>query len=136
MGFLDDVSASLNRGVESGARTAKMVKVKAQIAEAEHQRSSYASELGAALYEQTRNDAQFTTGRETLYASIASCDERVAQLKQEYAAIEAEDGKAAAAAQPAGSAQQPEQSASPVVTPIVEPMPGQNATSIDSAGTR
>jgi hypothetical protein len=94
MGFLDDVSASLNRGANAGARGAKMIKLKAQIGEVARQRAEFAAQLGAVVYTATKDDPEARAGRETFYAGIEDCDQRTAQLEAEYASLDAEGAAA------------------------------------------
>ncbi len=59
MGFLDDVQSTFNRGVAGASRTASVVKLKGQLNDALKRRQGLAAQLGASLYEQTKEDPAF-----------------------------------------------------------------------------
>lgn len=98
MGFLDDISATFNKGADVAGRTAKTLKLKGQLAEVNRRRQSLAAQLGASLYDATKDDPAFREGREDLYDSIAACDEERAGYQAEIERIEAEAAAAAEAA--------------------------------------
>ncbi len=104
MGFLDDVQASVNRGVAGANRGVESMKLKNQMNDAMKRRQQLATQLGASLYEVTREDAVLRSGREALYDGIAAID-------QERDAIQAQldelERQAAAAAQAAASIECP-----------------------------
>lgn len=104
MGFLDDVQASVNRGVAGANRGVESMKLKNQMNDAMKRRQQLAAQLGASLYEVTREDAVLRSGREALYDGIAAID-------QERDAIQAQldelERQAAAAAQAAASIECP-----------------------------
>lgn len=104
MGFLDDVQASVNRGVAGANRGVESMKLKNQMNDAMKRRQQLAAQLGASLYEVTREDAALRSGREALYDGIAVID-------QERDAIQAQldelERQAAAAAQAAASIECP-----------------------------
>ena len=104
MGFLDDVQASVNRGVVGANRGVESMKLKNQMNDAMKRRQQLAAQLGASLYEVTREDAALRSGREALYDGIAAID-------QERDAIQAQldelERQAAAAAQAAASIECP-----------------------------
>lgn len=104
MGFLDDVQASVNRGVAGANRGVESMKLKNQMSDAMKRRQQLAAQLGASLYEVTREDAVLRSGREALYDGIAAID-------QERDAIQAQldelERQAAAAAQAAASIECP-----------------------------
>ncbi len=74
MGFLDNVTSAVNRGTAAAGRGADKIKLNARIAELNRQRQGLAAQLGASLYEATRDDATFVAGREGLYEGIARVD--------------------------------------------------------------
>ena len=104
MGFLDDVQASVNRGFAGANRGVESMKLKNQMNDAMKRRQQLATQLGASLYEVTREDAVLRSGREALYDGIAAID-------QERDAIQAQldelERQAAAAAQAAASIECP-----------------------------
>ena len=81
MGFLDNVANSLNRGVNTVSRSGKTAQLSLQMADLMRQRQNLAAQLGASLYEQTRNDPALTAGREALYDGIAEIDAQRAKLE-------------------------------------------------------
>lgn len=90
MGFLDELSSTLNRGAEVTARTAQSLKLKAQIADLKNQRNSACARLGAAAYDLLKDNEEFQADHGDILASIASCDLRISSLQEEVAKLEAE----------------------------------------------
>ena len=90
MGFLDDLTATLNRGASVTAKTANVLKLKAQIADLNNQRRNLCAGLGAALYDRTRGDTAFTAGLEDFYSGIENCDQRIQDLQRQVEKVEAE----------------------------------------------
>ena len=88
MGFLDDVQASLNRGVAGANRGVESLKIKNQMNDAMKRRQQLAGQLGASLYEVTKDDPTFRTGREQLYDGIAQIDAERASLQAQLDEIE------------------------------------------------
>ena len=74
MGFLDNVTSAVTRGTAAAGRGADKIKLNARISELNKQRQSLAAQLGASLYEATRNDPALRAGREALYDGIARLD--------------------------------------------------------------
>lgn len=95
MGFLDDIQSSFNRGMAATSRATSSVKLKAQMADALHRRQQLAAQLGASLYEATKDNPEFTAGREALYDGIAACDAERARYQEQIDQIEAEASEAA-----------------------------------------
>ncbi len=89
MSIIDDITASLNRGASVTAKTASIIKLKAQIADVNSQRKNLCTGLGDALYERTKDISAITTGLEDFYAGIANCDERIAALEAQVKEVEA-----------------------------------------------
>lgn len=95
MGILDGITNTFNKGAAAAERGAKTVKLKAQVAEVNKKRQQLAAQLGASLYEATKEDESLRQGREALYDGIKACDtERDECLKmiseiEEQAALEA-----------------------------------------------
>ena len=98
MGLLDSFQSSINRGVAATSRTASTVRLRTQMADALKRRQSLAAQLGASLYELTKDDPVFREGREALYDGIAAVDMERAQCQAEIDRIEAESQAAHAAA--------------------------------------
>lgn len=90
MGFLDSVQSTFNRGVAAAGRTTDTVKLKAQMTDALKRRQNLAAQLGASLYELTKNDPTFRAGRESLYDGIAAIDVERMQIQAELNRIERE----------------------------------------------
>lgn len=88
MGFLDNASNLLNRGVANAGRGTKVISLKAQIADLGRSRNSLMAQLGESLYEETRTNDVFRNSREGLYASIENLDAQRAALQQELASVE------------------------------------------------
>lgn len=98
MGFLDNVTSAVNRGTAAAGRGADKIKLGARIGELNKQRQGLAAQLGASLYEATRNDAALTAGREALYEGIARVDAEREECQRQIAAIDVQAAAAATAA--------------------------------------
>ena len=98
MGFLDDVQASLNRGMASAGRAVDTQKIKLQMSDATKRRQQLAAQLGASLYEKTKDDPEFRAGREGLYDGIAAVDVELATLRTQLGDIEQQAQQQAQAA--------------------------------------
>lgn len=99
MGFLDSVQSSLNRGVAAAGRATSTMQLRSQLNELTKRRQGLAAQLGASLYEATKNDPALRAGREPLYDGIAACDQERAQCQAQIDQLEAEAAAATAAAQ-------------------------------------
>lgn len=97
MGFLDNVASAVNRGSAAAGRSADKMKIKSQLADIAKRRQGLVAQLGASLYEDTRNDPTLRQGRERLYDGIAALDAERDECNRQIAAIDA----AAAAAEEA-----------------------------------
>lgn len=98
MGFLDNVTSAVNRGTAAAGRGADKIKLNARISELNKQRQNLAAQLGASLYEATRNDSALRAGREALYDGIAQVDAEREACKAQIAALDAQANAAANAA--------------------------------------
>lgn len=98
MGFFDDVQAQLNRGVAATGRAAQTVKLKSQMSDALKRRQQLAAQLGASLYEATRDNEELRAGREALYDGIAAIDAERDECQAQIDAIERENAEQAQAA--------------------------------------
>ncbi len=98
MGFLDDVQASLNRGMASAGRAVDVQKIKLQMSDATKRRQQLAAQLGASLYERTKNDPEFRVGREGLYDGIAAVDAEIVSYRAQLSDIDQQAQQQAQAA--------------------------------------
>ena len=98
MSFFDDLQNSINRGVAGANRTGSTIKLKAQLSEAMKRRQTLAAQLGASLYDATKDDLTFRAGREAIYDGIAAIDAERAGYQAEIDRIEAEAQAVQAAA--------------------------------------
>ena len=98
MGFLDNVTSAVNRGTAAAGRGADKIKLNARISELNKQRQNLAAQLGASLYEATRNDPALRAGREALYDGIAQVDAEREACKAQIVALDAQANAAANAA--------------------------------------
>ena len=90
MGFLDSVQSTFNRGVAAAGRTGDQVRLKGQMNDANKRRQNLAAQLGASLYDLTKDDPKFREGREALYDGIASIDAERANIQAELDRLEQE----------------------------------------------
>ena len=56
MGIMDDVTGAMRRGTSAAERTARSTKLKADLREVNKRRQNLAAQLGASLYDATRED--------------------------------------------------------------------------------
>ena len=98
MSFFDDLQNSINRGVAGANRTGNTLKLTAPLSEAMKRRQTLAAQLGASLYDATKDDPTFRAGREAIYDGIAAIDDERAGYQAEIDRIEAEAQAAQAAA--------------------------------------
>ena len=98
MGLFDSFQTSINRGASAAGRATSTMRLKAQMSDALKRRQSLAAQLGASLYEATKDTPEFRAGREALYDGIAALDAARAQCQAEIDRIEAESQAAQVAA--------------------------------------
>lgn len=82
MGIFDNVTSAVNRGTEQAGRAAEKLRLKNQINEINKRRQQLAGQLGASLYDATKDMPELRQGREALYDGIAACDTERAQCQQ------------------------------------------------------
>lgn len=99
MGFFNNVSNSFNRGVSTVSRSGKTAQLNMQLNELMKQRQGLAAQLGASLYDATKNDPRFTAGREGLYGGIASIDAQRANIEAQIGQLRADQAAQTAASQ-------------------------------------
>lgn len=88
MGIMDDVTGAMRRGTSAAERTARSTKLKADLREVNKRRQNLAAQLGASLYDATREDAAFREGRGELYRGIAQCDDERDQISRALQALQ------------------------------------------------
>ena len=98
MRYLDSLQSSVNSATAAAGRAPSTLKLKSQMNEPLKRRQGYAAQLGASLYEATKDNPELRAGREALFDSIAACDAERAQLQAQIDQIEAEAAAAEAEA--------------------------------------
>ena len=98
MGFFYDIQASMNRGMASAGRAVDTQKIKVQMNDAAKRRQALAAQLGASLYDVTKDSPEFRSGREPLYDGIAAVDAERASLQAQLDELERQTQQAAQAA--------------------------------------
>ena len=98
MGLLDNVTAAVNRSTESAGRAAEKLKLKNQINEINKRRQALAAQLGASLYDITKDIPELRAGREALYDGIAACDAERADAQAKIEELDAMQQAATTAA--------------------------------------
>ena len=88
MGFFDDIQASMNRGMASAGRAVDTQKIKMQMNDAVKTPAGAAAQLGASLYDVTKDAPEFRLGREPLYDGIAAVDAERASLQAQLDELE------------------------------------------------
>lgn len=97
MGILDNVTSAMNRGSESVGRATEKARLKSQLNELNKKRQNLAAQLGAALYQITKDSEVMREGYETLYDGIAACDVEREQIQHRIAELDAASQAAATA---------------------------------------
>ena len=90
MGFLDDLSDSFSDAKAAVGRSTSTMKLNSQLNEIKRRREGLVTQLGASLYDVTKDDPKLRAGREALYDGIAQCDIERSQLSAQIAQIEAQ----------------------------------------------
>ena len=90
MGFLDSLQGTLNRGTAAAERATRTLRLNQRVNDINKERQRLAAQLGASLYEATKDDASFRAGREALFDGIANLDAEREKCQLEIASIEAE----------------------------------------------
>ena len=98
-GIFDNFQASLNRGVNAVGRSTQTAQLNMQLKDLLKQRQNLAAQLGASLYEITKDNAEFRVGREAIYDGIAAVDAQRAQIEASIAEIKAAQAAETASAQ-------------------------------------
>lgn len=98
MGFFDDIQASMNRGMASAGRAVDTQKIKVQMSDAMKRRQALAAQLGASLYDATKDNLEFRSGREALYDGIAAVDAERASLQAQLDELDRQAQQASKAA--------------------------------------
>lgn len=98
MGFLDDMQASLDRTTAGANRSIQAAKLKSQMDDALKRRQQLAAQLGASLYEATKDDPVLREGREGIYDRMASIDAERDQIQAQLDELDRQAQQAAYAA--------------------------------------
>lgn len=88
MGFLDEMRASLDRTAADANRALQVNRIKSQMNDALKRRQQLAGQLGASLYEATKDNTELRQGREELFDGIAAIDNERAQLQAQIDELE------------------------------------------------
>ena len=99
MGFFDSIQNTFSRGTAAAERATRSMRLNQRLNEINKDRQNFAAQLGAIVYEATKNDPSAQVGRESLYENIARLDIEREECQQAIAAIEAEAAAAEASAQ-------------------------------------
>lgn len=88
MGFLDNVTSAVNRGTASVGRASRSTQLKMQLSDLMKQRKDMCAQLGASLYDDTKDNADLRKGREPLFDAIANVDLQRASIEAEIESLE------------------------------------------------
>lgn len=98
MGFLDNITESINRGTEAIGRGTKSAQLKLRLGELVKERQKLAAQLGAGLYDKLKDDAAMREGLEQLFDGIAAIDSQRDDIQSQIDILEAQGAASAAAA--------------------------------------
>lgn len=90
MGLLDSIQTGFNKGVASTGRATRSLQIKSHLSTLDKQRVEQMAQLGASLYEETRNNPAVRGPREQIYATVEALDAERSTLHAELAQIEME----------------------------------------------
>lgn len=98
MGAINDTQAFVSQGLAGANSDMESMRLKDQMSGALNRRQQYVAELGASLYEATKDDSMMRSGREDLYDGIAAIDQELERIQAQLDDIErqAEDTAQAA----------------------------------------
>lgn len=95
MGLLEGFSSSFQHAFKSGAdaaeKTTRKLKLKASLSDAKHRLRTSQANLGADVYQETKDDVTFRSGREELYTAIENAQREVETLEAEIAFLNLPD---------------------------------------------
>lgn len=90
MGFMDNASYYVGRGIGSADKAAKTLKIQAEITKLESQKKDLIQQLGSAVYAKSKNDdavngvfSNYITPIAAAESRIAGCRERLVELQNE-----------------------------------------------------
>ena len=98
MGFLDDMQASFDRTAAGANRSIQTSGLNRQMDDALKRRQQLMAQLGASLYEVTKDNEELRKGREGLYDRIAAVDAERAQIQAQLDELKRQAEQAAYAA--------------------------------------
>lgn len=98
MGLFDDIQSSLNRGVAGANRGVETLRLKTQLSDALKRRQQLTAQLGASLYDATKDNPTFRMDREALYDGIAQIDVEREEIQARLDEIDLQAAQAAEAA--------------------------------------
>ena len=99
MGFLDDMQGMMSNATTSAGRSVELMKLKSKVKDINQERTRLAAQLGAALYEKTKDDAAFVSSFGSLYQGIEKLDAERSEINAQMAQIEREGQERAEARQ-------------------------------------
>lgn len=99
MGLLDDITSKVNQGVATADRSTKKMRIKSQLNDVTKRRQQLAAQLGASLYDVTKDDPTYRAGRESIYDGIAACDAERDSYNAQIAELDRQEQQAQVAAQ-------------------------------------
>ena len=75
MDIIEKVQGAFNKGSSTASRSVEMARQKNRLKDISQQRTRLTAQLGAVLYEKTKDDPSWTSGLQELYSEIAKLDE-------------------------------------------------------------
>lgn len=99
MGLLDSMQGMMSSATSSASRGVELARLNARTKEINQERVRLASQLGAALYEQIKEQPEIGKGFEQLCRSIAELDKEREEISQQIAQLEQESKARAEAKQ-------------------------------------
>ena len=88
MGLIDSITDAANKGASAVGKTSQSMKLKMKQDELMKRRRELVAQLGANLYEITKDDPKFRSGREELYTMIEGLDAERERIVREMAELE------------------------------------------------
>ena len=122
MGFLDNLSAALDKGVAGASRMADTASLKMKVVDTDRRRKEALVNLGEAVVADPAVVEALTPEFKDLFSAVFDCDAEKRQLQEEIAAIEEQ-----VAQEKAQSAAEASRTAAPMGAAVVGSPAGSNA---------
>ena len=113
MGILDTAGNLIDQGVAGAKKGTKSISLKTQIGDVVKKREATCAQLGAAVYDQMRDNPEFRAPHDAFFTSIEGFDVQIETLKSELASLENPPQEAPVMSDAAPASAQPDAAPAP-----------------------